>query len=367
MIGELVRMTWRSLLRDRPAVALSFALPIVFYSLSVLALPRSGGPSSRLVLGFVEAGRTGASRALRVALSADPTARLVGIEARCPSLACARAAARRAVAYGRAAGALAVAPRPGREGELSLELFVRSTDAAGEALARRIVAAALSPGRGERVPGLRTVRLAPGERVVPPAAAWVLAGLLVVFLLFSATGASGWLIEEESRSTIGLVLATRARLGHLIAAQWIFLVELGVLQGALMVAWATLVFGLRWQGPAQLSRVALAVGSTAAATAGFGIALAAVARSRAQLGALSTVLILVLAALGGSFVPSEAMPVSMQVLGLVAPTSWAVSGLRAALGLGRDRQVLEAALVLWGFAALLLAAGAAAARRRSVL
>jgi ABC-2 type transport system permease protein len=195
----------------------------------------------------------------------------------------------------------------------------------------------------------------------------MLSGLLVVFLLFTAAGASGWLIEEEQQATLSLLLTTRAGLGRILGSQWLFLLSLGSLQAALMVLWATLVFGLAWTGPLQILRVIVVAVATAATTAAFGLLLAALVRTRAQLGATSMIAILLLSALGGSFVPRVAMPQAMQTVGLMAPTTWAVGGLWRALdpetGL---TAVVPASAVLAGSAALFLAMAARLTRRRIV-
>jgi ABC-type multidrug transport system permease subunit len=77
--------------------------------------------------------------------------------------------------------------------------------------------------------------------------------------------------------------------------------------------------------------------------------------------------ILLLSALGGSFVPRVAMPQAMQTVGLIAPTTWAVGGLstsaRSRSGLDRGRSGVGGAR---GVAALFLAMAARLTRRRIV-
>jgi ABC-2 type transport system permease protein len=194
-----------------------------------------------------------------------------------------------------------------------------------------------------------------------------LAGLLVVFLLFTATGASGWLIEEENQGTFSLLLTTRAGVGRILGAQWLFLALLGALQAALMIAWATLAFGLRWGGAAQLVTVSIVVVATTAATSAFGLLLASLVRTRAQLGAASTISILLLSALGGSFVPQAALPETLRTAGLLNPTTWAVAGLWQALDPGQAiASILPTTAALCGFTALFLTVATASARRRAV-
>jgi ABC-2 type transport system permease protein len=65
---------------------------------------------------------------------------------------------------------------------------------------------------------------------------------------------------------------------------------------------------------------------TAAAAAGFGLVLAAACRSRAQLGGLSTIVVLVMSALGGSMMPRFLMPDFMKTVSRLTLNGWALDG-----------------------------------------
>jgi ABC-2 type transport system permease protein len=65
---------------------------------------------------------------------------------------------------------------------------------------------------------------------------------------------------------------------------------------------------------------------TAFAVAAFGLLLASICHTRAQLGALSTLLILVMSSIGGSMFPRYLMPPGMQKAGLLTLNAWAIDG-----------------------------------------
>jgi ABC-2 type transport system permease protein len=65
---------------------------------------------------------------------------------------------------------------------------------------------------------------------------------------------------------------------------------------------------------------------TAVAVAAFGIFLASMCHTRGQLGAVSTLLILIMSSLGGSMFPRFLMPESMQKAGLFTINAWAIDG-----------------------------------------
>jgi ABC-2 type transport system permease protein len=91
--------------------------------------------------------------------------------------------------------------------------------------------------------------------------------------------------------------------------------------------------------------------ATSAAATGLGLLVATLGKTPEQVGGLSTMLALTLAAVGGMMVPSFAMPEFMQTLGKLSPHYWALSGYQDVLvrGLG-VADVLNEAVVLCGFA-----------------
>jgi ABC-2 type transport system permease protein len=90
---------------------------------------------------------------------------------------------------------------------------------------------------------------------------------------------------------------------------------------------------------------------TAFAVAAFGMLLASACHTRAQLGALSTLLILIMSSVGGSMFPRFLMPESMQKAGLLTINAWAIDGFTKVFW--RDLPVKE----LWPQVTVLLAVG----------
>jgi ABC-2 type transport system permease protein len=151
------------------------------------------------------------------------------------------------------------------------------------------------------------------------------AGIGVMFLLFSCVaGAGGVLLEEAEAGTLERLLSTNIGMGGILAGKWIFLTMVGCAQLLVMFAWGQLVFGVPLLS--HLPGFVVMTLITASAAAALGLVLATIARSRAQLSGFSTILILTMSALGGSMFPRFLMSETMQKVGLVTFNAWALDG-----------------------------------------
>jgi len=150
------------------------------------------------------------------------------------------------------------------------------------------------------------------------------AGIGVMFLLFSASGAGSALLDEEESGTLGRLVGSRAGMTGVLAGKWLFITMLGVLQLIVMFTWGMLVFHLPLLP--HLPGFFVMTIATSAAAAAFGLVLATISRSRAQLSGISTIVILAMSAVGGSMFPRFLMSEGMQKMGLVTFNAWALDG-----------------------------------------
>ena len=188
------------------------------------------------------------------------------------------------------------------------------------------------------------------------------AGIGVMFLLFSVSGASGSLLDEMDTGTLDRVLSTRVGMTGLLAAKWIFISLLGMLQLTVMFLWGRLAFGLDLFD--HIPGFAVMAVCTASAASAFGLVLATLARTRAQLSGYATIVILTMSALGGSMFPRFLMSETMQRVGLVMFNAWALDGFLKVFW--RDAAVWQLwpqVLMLTLFAASFLALARLFARR----
>jgi ABC-2 type transport system permease protein len=151
------------------------------------------------------------------------------------------------------------------------------------------------------------------------------AGIGVMFLLFSTVGgAGGALLDEAESGTLERLLSTNIGMTGVLIGKWIFLALVGCAQLTVMFLWGQFVFGLPLLSHLPGFTVMTLV--TASAAAALALALATLARSRAQLSGFSTILILTMSALGGSMFPRFLMSESMQKVGLLTFNAWALDG-----------------------------------------
>jgi ABC-2 type transport system permease protein len=193
-----------------------------------------------------------------------------------------------------------------------------------------------------------------------PVVSMYASGIAVMFLLFAAVGNAGSLLEEEENQTLERLMCSRLSMTRLLAGKWLLTTLVGVVQVTVMFIWAQLAFGVDLVG--HLSGFAVMTLATAGAASSLALTLAALSRTRAQLNAVSIILILSMSALGGSMVPRYVMSETMREFGKVTFNAWALDGytkvfwrdlpLRA---LGPELTVLIAASIVLLVVARLLA------------
>ena len=163
-----------------------------------------------------------------------------------------------------------------------------------------------------------------GENKKNPMISFYAAAIGVMFLLFTSGGAAGSILDEADSGTLDRVLSSRVTMTSLLLGKMTFNSLLAFAQLVLMFLWGWAVFHLDFW--THIPGFVVMGVSTALAVSAFGILLASVCRTRAQLGALSTLIILIMSSIGGSMFPRFLMPQAMQKAGLLTINAWAIDG-----------------------------------------
>lgn len=382
MIRTLLTINWTNLRRDRVAQALSFLLPVLFFSIFALVFGNQGSNgTSRVRVAVVDDDHSEFSRRIVAGLGAEPALDVRTSPATPASGApLDRAAAEALVRNGDVPVAIVLPPGFGA----AAAVFEQSSTApritlledVSDQIAPQMVygllqkvvmtsapdilmknglaafahyAGALTPAQQAAVnswlPALRAASTTrPGQAQATDAViglrvdtvdvmrasnhesliSFYAAGIGVMFLLFAMSGASGTLLDEVDSGTLDRVLSTRVGMSGLLAGKWVYLTLLGATQLTVMFSWGWLVFHLDLFR--HVGGFVIMTAFTAMAGAAFGLLLASLARTRAQLSGMSTIIILTMSALGGSMFPRFLMTATMQKVGLLTFNAWALDG-----------------------------------------
>ena len=155
------------------------------------------------------------------------------------------------------------------------------------------------------------------------------AGLVVMFLLFSVSHSAAALLKEQQEGTIKRLLLAPITVDAIIWGKFASIAFNSLCQLAMMLILSTLVFRVNVLG--NLATVAIISIATVAAVTSFGMIISAVARSYDQIQASIIVIVLTMSAVGGSMFPRILMPVWMKNLGLLTINGWAIDGYLDAL------------------------------------
>jgi ABC-2 type transport system permease protein len=150
------------------------------------------------------------------------------------------------------------------------------------------------------------------------------AGMAVMMLLFGLIACGGTLLEEQHSGTLERLRLAPGAGPAILGGKFLFTWVIGLLQLLVLFLYGSVVFDV----PILRAPLALVVLSAvvAAATTGFGLLFAVVCRTQKQLEGLSTLVILTMSALGGSWWPLAFLPEWYRFLGHFTLNAWAMDG-----------------------------------------
>jgi ABC-2 type transport system permease protein len=151
------------------------------------------------------------------------------------------------------------------------------------------------------------------------------AGTAVMMLLFSVAGIGGSLLDEKQDGMLKKLLCSPIPPNHILFGKLVFVNIISIIQLIIMFVYAWLVFGLDIKH--HLLSLVLMIFTIAFACSGFGIVLASFAKTRQQVQGYSTIIVLVMSAIGGSMIPVFAMPEIMQKMAVVSVNYWGIQGI----------------------------------------
>ena len=131
----------------------------------------------------------------------------------------------------------------------------------------------------------------------------LLAGIVVMFLLFSGTLGARALIEERRTGTLERLMTTRLSAGELFVGKFLAGIGRVVLQSFVLLGLAFAVLGMA--GPVVFLQCLVLAIVVAAAVTAIGLVIAAVARTEEQAAFSAVVLTMFMSVFGGTFLPTS--------------------------------------------------------------
>jgi linearmycin/streptolysin S transport system permease protein len=147
--------------------------------------------------------------------------------------------------------------------------------------------------------------------------------MAIFFLFFTVSFGARSVLTERRQGTLRRLLATAAPPGGVLAGKALAAFVLGTASVLVMWLSTTLVFGADWGDP--LAVVALTVSSVLSAI-GITALVVTLARTDEQADGYSSLVVFVLALLGGNFVYLAQLPELLQRAALLTPNGWALRG-----------------------------------------
>lgn len=140
------------------------------------------------------------------------------------------------------------------------------------------------------------------------------AGMLAMFLLFVAGNSSTFLLDEKRNMTYDRMIVSGISKTKILLGKYITIFSLVLLESFVMIAYSSYVLNVQWGSLVKLLMVVL---TGAITVASFGLMISIITfnnNNRKLTVLLNSVIFQILAALGGSFIPVEALPQMMQKL-----------------------------------------------------
>ncbi len=162
------------------------------------------------------------------------------------------------------------------------------------------------------------------EKQNSPGLIHAVAGTSVMMLLFSVVGMGVSLLDEKEQGTLKKLLYSPIRPDTILFGKMLYVNLISIFQLVIMFIFAKLAFGLDIMP--HLTSLILMIIATAYACSSFGVLLASIAKSRQQVQAFSTLIVMIMSCIGGSMIPSFAMPVFMQKMSVFSVNYWSIQG-----------------------------------------
>jgi ABC-2 type transport system permease protein len=192
-----------------------------------------------------------------------------------------------------------------------------------------------------------------GAKVKSPQATSLVGGWAIQFLLFAVSASAASLFRERDAGIFQRLLAAPVTRAHILWSKFLYGIALGLVQLVVLFLASSWLYGI--DVLPHLPLLALVCVFAAAACTSFGMLIAAVTSSPEAASGLSTLLIMLMSAIGGAWFPISLMPLAVQPFSQLTLVYWSMEGFSAVLWAGQSLgQLLPILGILGGITAVVM-------------
>lgn len=186
-----------------------------------------------------------------------------------------------------------------------------------------------------------------------PSVTYYVGATAILFLLFSAMQGAAISLDERNTGISDRLLVGPMGAAAILTGKFLFLGLIGSIQAAIIVGVGYVVFGIPIL--VHIPELILACMGSAALASSIALLVASLTASAAQMNTVSTFIVLLFSAVGGSMVPRFMMPDWLQSIGKFTPNHWSIEAFYGILARGQTvTDLLSVWSILFGGAAILL-------------
>ena len=190
-----------------------------------------------------------------------------------------------------------------------------------------------------------------GKEVNNPGATRSVGGWAIMFLLFSLTGASTSLLDENKSRVILRILSAPVSREQILFGKYLYNFSLGCIQLLVMFFAGYVLFHIDIFS--NFFNLFLVIIAASLASTAFGMFLASISRTQSQASGLGTLLILTMSGIGGAWFPTFILPPFIQILSKFSLVYWAMEGFMDVLWRGsKTMEILPYIGILIGMAVI---------------
>ncbi len=161
-----------------------------------------------------------------------------------------------------------------------------------------------------------------GQEISNPGLTRSVGGWAIMFLLFSLTGAATSLFEEKQEGSLKRLLCMPVSRSQILWSKYIYTMLLGIVQLYVLFIFSWAFFDV--DVFSNFLNLFIVIIASVAAAVSFGMLITSVAKTINQANGISTLVILIMSAVGGSWFPVTLFPDWMQAISKATLTYWSV-------------------------------------------